>query len=278
MKRKLAAIGIVCALVLAALSSPARADEATRIAMEHFRKGTRAYDLGHFTEAAAEYEKAYEAKENPALLYNLGQAYRGAGEHQKALNAYRAYLRNAPDAPNREEVTHFIEALRHTIEVQKAMAEKPPVGTLPAPPQPVVTPQQPMPVVIVAPPPPPEKKREPDLHELALGKKLRIAGIAVGVVGIGALVAGGVFAGYTASVNHALNNPSSPSPVYNHTLEGKGRTDQALETAFFVVGGVAVATGVTALVLGTLKIKNNTFALAPVVGPTRVGATFRVSF
>src|SRR5436309_8446403 len=93
-----ARLGIVLGFMLACLPSLANADEASRIAMEHFRRGTRAYDLGHFNEAAVEYEKAYEAKENPALLYNLGQAYRGLGDHQKALNAYRAYLRNAPDA------------------------------------------------------------------------------------------------------------------------------------------------------------------------------------
>ena len=129
---KSARVGIVIGLMLATAlpSSTVHADDASRAAMEHFRRGTRAYDLGRFLEAAAEYEKAYEMKESPALLYNLGQAYRGAGEHQKALNAYRAYLRNEPDAANREEVSHFIEALKHTIEVQKTTTEKPPVGTL----------------------------------------------------------------------------------------------------------------------------------------------------
>lgn len=279
MKKKITAVGIVFAVALAALPSRTRADEASRVAMDHFRRGTRAYDLGHFTEAATEYERAYEAKENPALLYNLGQAYRGAGEHQKALNAYRAYLRNASDAPNREEVVHFIEALKHTIEVQKATTEKPPVGTLPAPPpQPTSTPQQPLPVIIVAAPAPPPPKREPDERQLALGKKLRVAGLAVGAFGVGALVAGGVFAGYTASVNHSLNVPSSPMPMYNHALESRGRIDRALETAGFVVGGAAVAAGVTALALGAVKVKNNRFALAPDVGPTRVGASLRVSF
>ncbi|MGZ3426194.1 MAG: tetratricopeptide repeat protein [Polyangia bacterium] len=268
-------LALVCGLVLATTTLPslAHAQDASRVAMDHYRRGTRAYDLGHFLEAAAEYEKAYEAKENPALLYNLGQAYRGAGEHQKALNAYRAYLRNAPDATNREEVTHFIEALRHTIEVQKATTEKPPVGTLPAP-QPTVTPPPP-PTAIVAPPPPP---RAPDLHELAVGKKLRMAGIAVGAVGVGSLVAGGVFAGLTANINHQLNQPSASMPTYNKSLESRGRTDQALETAFFVVGGAAVAASVATLVIGTQKVKRNSFALAPVVGPGHVGASVSVGF
>jgi tetratricopeptide (TPR) repeat protein len=264
---------IVVGFVLALWPSLGAADESSRAAMEHFRRGTRAYDLGHFTEAAAEYERAYEAKENPALLYNLGQAYRGAGEHQKALNAYRAYLRNATDPPNRDEVVRFIEALKHSIEVEKATKEKPPVGTLPATPPPVVTPP-----VVVAPPPPPPRPPEPDLHELALGRKLRIAGLAVGAFGVAAVGTGAAFAGLTAHVNQQLNNPGGPMPTYDKSLEQKGRTYHALETAFFVVGGAAVATGVVALIVGTQKVKRNTFALAPAVGPTQVGASFGMSF
>ena len=269
-------LGIVLGLVLAslpALPSPARADEAARVAMEHFFRGKREYDLGHFIKAAAEYEKAYEAKESPQLLYNLGQAYRLAGEHQKALNAYRAYLRNAPDADNRDEVAHFIDALKHALAVQKAATEKPPVGTLPPPaatPPPTVT----APVVVAAAP----KPRQPDRHQLALGHKLRIAGIAVGAFGIASLAAGAAFAASTASINRQLNDPSSPMPTYDKSLESRGRTNQALETALFVAGGAALAAGVSCLVLGTQKVKRNRFALAPAVGPTTVGATFAVQF
>jgi tetratricopeptide (TPR) repeat protein len=244
--------------------------------MEHFRRGTRAYDLGHFIEAAAEYEKAYEAKENPALLYNLGQAYRGAGEHQKALNAYRAYLRNSPaDAPNRDAVASFIDALKKTIELQKQTAEKPPAGAIPPPPPSAKT--EPLQVVIVAPPPPPPTKREPDLRELGLGKKLRIAGAAVAAAGVGGLIAGGVLAGWTAKVNHTLNNPPSGA-TYDKSNEQKGRIDQALATTFFVVGGAALIGGVAALAWGSAAVKRNTFAVAPSFGPTHAAATFRMSF
>ena len=288
---KLASSLFVVIIVLVALSpSTARADDRpepgegasarndARVAMEHFRRGTREYDLGHFIKAAAEYEKAYEAKENPALLYNLGQAYRGAGEHQKALNAYRAYLRNSPaDAPNRDAVASFIEALKKTIELQKQTAEKPPAGAIP--PAAATTPAktEPLQVVIVAPPPPPPKKREPDLRELGLGKRLRIAGAAVAAVGVGGLVAGGVFAGWTAKVNHTLNNPT-PGATYDKSDEQKGRTDQALATTFFVVGGAALVGGVAALVWGSAAVKRNTFAVAPSFGPTHAAATFRMSF
>jgi tetratricopeptide (TPR) repeat protein len=271
---KFAPLGILLGLVIATMPSPTHADEATVQAREHFRRGTTAYNLGHFLEAASEYEKAYEAKESPALLYNLGQAYRGAGEHQKALNSYRAYLREQPDAPNREEVAKLIEGLKHTIELQKQTTEKPPVGTIS--PEPRVVQPAPPPAVVT----PPPKKREPDKKELALGRKLRFVGIGVGAFGVASLVVGGIMAGQTASINHQLNNPpvTKPAPIYNKPLESKGRVDQALETTFFVVGGVAAAAGVTALIIGTQKVQRNTFALAPSVGPSHVGATFRMGF
>lgn len=277
MTNRSAHIGVVLGLCFALLPTPsAHADDASRIAMEHFKKGTRAYDLGRFLEAAAEYEKAYEAKDNPALLYNLGQAYRGAGEHQKALNCYRAYLRNAPDAPNREEVTKFIEALRITIAMQKATAEKPPMGPMPEPKASATTTQpSPLPPPKVEPSPPP---RVPDPQALATGRKLRIAGIVVGGVGAGALIAGGVFAGQTASIDHQLNSPSGGMPVYNKSLESRGRTYQTLETTFFVVGGAAAVAAVATLVAGTVKIKRNSFALAPTGGPGQAGLSFAGSF
>jgi tetratricopeptide (TPR) repeat protein len=277
--QKWIALALALAVGLGVAPTAARADDAAvRSAIEHFKRGKRAYDLGHFLDAAAEYEKAYEAKESTALLYNLGQAYRGAGEHVKALNAYKAYLRNEPDASNCDEVSRFIEALKHTIETERATKEKPPVGTMPVPQPPLPVTNTPIPVVVIAPPPPPPPKREPDLQELALGRKLRIAGFATGGVAVASLVAGGVFAGLTANVNRQLNDPSGTSPTYSKSLESRGRTYQALETAGFVVGGAAAAAAVATLVVGHLKIKRNTFAVVPVVSPTRVAASLSVSF
>jgi tetratricopeptide (TPR) repeat protein len=267
---KIVALGVVLGLGVATLPSLARADESALLAKEHFRRGTTAYNLGHFIEAASEYEQAYRAKESPALLYNLGQAYRGAGEPQKALNAYRAYLRSAPDAPNGDEVVHFIEALKHTIEMQKATTEKPPVGTIPETP-----PHATAPPTVVAPQP---KKREPNLHELALGRKLRLAGIGIGAVAVASVVVGSVLAGETGSVAHQLNNPTMTAPVYDKSLDSRGRTYQAVSIACIAVGGAALVAGVGTFVAGTVKVKHPGYALAPAIGPQYAGVAFAASF
>lgn len=104
---------------LLALDGTARAEDA-KLAREHFQAGSKLYDLGKFAEAAREYEAAYQAKSDPALLFNIGQAYRAAGDAHHAILAYRAYLRNAPDAANRADVEGHIARLNQLLDEQRA--------------------------------------------------------------------------------------------------------------------------------------------------------------
>jgi hypothetical protein len=71
-------------------------------AKDHYRKGTAAYNLGKYAEAAQEYELSYRASLDPALLFNVAQAYRLAGDKKKAVTAYKSYLRSAPNGDKRE--------------------------------------------------------------------------------------------------------------------------------------------------------------------------------
>jgi tetratricopeptide (TPR) repeat protein len=271
-------------LTIAVSASPAHAaDDTTKAAREHFNRGRKLYDLQRFSEAATEYEKAYELRDDPSLLFNIGQAFRGAGEAQKALGFYRAFLRRVPDAPNAAITRTLIDDLKRTIEEQKHALERPPTGTLPngdttangdktqttAPtpaPAPAPLPAQP-------PPPPPV-----DMHQYAVGKKLRLIGIGVGAFGIASLAVGGAMAGLTASVNDDLNHPKtgSPAPLYSHSLESTGRTYQTLAVTFFAVGGAAVAGGVATFLVGQRKIKRSNYAFAPMIAPGSAGVTLTV--
>ena len=73
-------------------------------ARDHYMKGTRAYELGLYDEAVAEYMAAYKIKDDPALLFNLAQAHRLANHPAEALRFYRTYLAKVPTAANRTEV------------------------------------------------------------------------------------------------------------------------------------------------------------------------------
>jgi tetratricopeptide (TPR) repeat protein len=80
-------------------------------AKSHFAQGTRQYELKHFQEALVEFEAAYLAVPDPVFLYNSAQCHRRMGHDREALDFYRSYLRNAPEAPNRTEVTKRIQEL-----------------------------------------------------------------------------------------------------------------------------------------------------------------------
>ena len=101
----------VLSLLFVALVAPAPAraddaavDEPVAQAREHYAKGTKAFELGLYDEAIAEYMAAYKSKDDPALLFNLGQANRLAGHLAEATHFYRLYLRKSPEAPNRAEI------------------------------------------------------------------------------------------------------------------------------------------------------------------------------
>jgi tetratricopeptide (TPR) repeat protein len=84
-------------------SIAARADEEHLTAKDHFLKGTKYYDLRRFDEAVKEYAAAYELRDEPAVLYNIAQAYRLGGHSREAVQFYRNYLRRVPSARNRDE-------------------------------------------------------------------------------------------------------------------------------------------------------------------------------
>ena len=118
------ALGTV-AQAQAPATKPADDVEAARL---HFRKGKTYFDLQRYRDAAHEYEAAYEAKNDPALLYNIAQSYRLAGEHLSALGAYKAFLRNMPGAPNRAEVDRRIADLQALVDEERRNREAPPQG------------------------------------------------------------------------------------------------------------------------------------------------------
>jgi hypothetical protein len=162
---------IVVALVIHA--APARGQVSTDEAKDHYRKGTAAYNLGHYREAAQEYERAYEQTLDPALLFNVAQAHRLAGDQKKAAIAYRSYLRSAPRGDRRDvaeaKLKEIEAAMNHEAPSGEAGgAASAPAGVpKPAPPPPPAGPAaQPAP----SPPPPasaPEPTRRPEATVLS---------------------------------------------------------------------------------------------------------------
>jgi tetratricopeptide (TPR) repeat protein len=131
------------ALALALLCGSAIADE--NDAKSLFTRGRTLYALGRFDEAAALFEKAFELKQDPAILYNAAQAHRLGGDKKKALVLYQNYLRLFGEQSNAGEVEKRIVDLKAAIEAEQTAKTNPPTGLLndkpelPAPVEPPTT-------------------------------------------------------------------------------------------------------------------------------------------
>ena len=80
-------------------------------AKQHTKQGTAFYNLDRQADALAEYEAAYLAVPDPALLFNIAQCHRKLGHDKEALAFYKTYLRNAPRAANRADVEKRIQEI-----------------------------------------------------------------------------------------------------------------------------------------------------------------------
>lgn len=102
----------------------ALADTPIEEARAKTRQATAAYNLGQYDRAAELYEQAYTLVQDPVLLYNVGQSYRLAGKPERALVAYKSFLRSAkPDAKTRRQVEERI------VELEQAVAAGQPPST-----------------------------------------------------------------------------------------------------------------------------------------------------
>jgi Tetratricopeptide repeat len=115
---------LATALILAQAGS-ARAASATEQARQHYANGTKQYDMGHWDEAIAEFEKAYDLRPDPSFLFNLAQAHRRKGDLKRALDLYKNYAIKLPRGPQREEVEEKIAALQKQIEEPAAKPAAP---------------------------------------------------------------------------------------------------------------------------------------------------------
>jgi hypothetical protein len=125
---RLRAAAVLVGICVAVAAVAANKEEARAYA----EKATTAYALAHYDVAAENFEKAFEAKPDPALLFNAAQAHRMAGNKERALALYQSYLRLPGKLEKRAEVEKRIAELRESAGQDKGAA--PPATPAPAPP------------------------------------------------------------------------------------------------------------------------------------------------
>ncbi|HEX4456862.1 MAG TPA: hypothetical protein VIA18_02780 [Polyangia bacterium] len=232
---------ITICLAVSLTTTVARGDDPAAARL-HYKEGTNAFDLGLYDKSIAEYMKAYQAVNDPALLYNLAQAHRLAGHVRDALRFYRVYLQRLPNAENRPEVEEKIGELKLAVDrLDHAQNGLQPDHTLDGATPPATASASP-PANAVVPPPPPAPPPP--------GRNLRIAGIATGAAGVGSLVVGIAFGALAESASSSLTSTSHAGGFYDPGKYSSGHTDQIVEGVTLGIGAAAVATGVVLYVLG----------------------------
>jgi tetratricopeptide (TPR) repeat protein len=251
---KLACVVVAALLAMAPAAEAAGGGDAMQEAKDHYDRGMAHYELGEFGAAVDEFKAAYALSQAPGLLFNLAQASRLNKDYEQALHFYRTYLRVRPDAANRDDVEKRLSELepivkmRQRAEMEKLSAPTPVPENRPA--------ADDKPQAVIAQPPPPG------------GKKERIAGIVVGVAGVGLLAAGIGLGVASLDAQNKLSSLATQmgswSPAQT-SLYQTGQRDAAAATGLYVAGGVAVATGVILYAVGWKKDRAR-FAVAPVPG------------
>jgi hypothetical protein len=293
--------------VLAAQPGPARADNATEQARQHYASGTKQYDMGHWDEAIAEFEKAYDLRPDPSFLYNLAQAHRRKGDLKRALDLYKNFALKLPKGQQRDEVEEKIAAVQKQIDEaatkpaveRSANATEPSAAETQVPSTPTPAPSDtaapqaaqpstpaaaPVPTLLPLAPPPeawpvavaPATTVREDGKASDPGQGLRVAGIVCGSVGLASVVAGAVF-GWEAKV---LSDRVTGAKKFNSTDEAAGKRAEILQWVFYgvgaggiVAGGVLYYMGLTATSASGAKV-----SVTPIVGPNTTGVAATGAF
>jgi tetratricopeptide (TPR) repeat protein len=246
------------ALVLLALAPSAAWAQApaSQAARAHFNRGMDHYKAGDYDAAVAEIEAAIAIVDEPDFDYLLGQAERRRGRCDRAIDAYRRFLKSGP--PPAEVKVAETNILR--CEEAIAKARPPPVddGGLtrpPAPPPSVppvapAAPPTPVPAPAVPPtfvpaPPPPIRPSPGSATGKVAGAVT--AGLGAVALGIGAYLA--VDAGNRArSVNAAAASHAMWTQALQDDFDSAHR--EGLAAAVLLgVGGALVAAGGLVIVL-----------------------------
>lgn len=163
-----------------------------------------AYAAGRYKDALDVYVKLYAESLHPTYLRNIGRCYQNLEDPDKAIGAFREYLRKSKGlaADEREEIDGYVKEM----EALKAKQEAKPAAT-PSYPEP--KPEAGAPPEKPAPPPPaptltapPPAQAQPDLSRPAASEATPmyqkpwfwvVAGVVVAAAVVGGLAAAGVF-------------------------------------------------------------------------------------
>ena len=268
MRRVLIAAVLACASVAGAQPAPTNKEKAEAV----FADGQKNYAAGDYAGAATKFEVAYALDPDPAYLFNIAQAYRFGNSCAKASLAYKKFLVAVPDAPNATKVKQFID------QSDDCAKKQPPIPDTSRPPPERTD-------VVQPPPPPPSLLERPATHP---GRTQRIAGVAVGGLG---LVGVGIAAYFTfkasdvASQREALCKQeladtgmcawTQDREDRETDLNKKGDHAQLLARISWGVGGAALVGGLVLYLLAPSATEHSAVTIVPSQGGAMALGTLR---
>lgn len=260
-------------LARVALADPATGDRLAAQAQQQ-------YAAGHYLDAAATFTSAYAQDPKPAYLFNIAQAYRFGNACAPAAAYYRKFVDAVRDAPNLDKVRRYITEM-------DACASAGTAGTPGSAGERSTTPPPPAPTDASTAAAPASSRDDADLPDP--GRTKRYTGIAVGVVGIAALIVGVHYqqvVNDTENQQNALNATCTAMPAPQNadcsgtafrTLEDRGHRASTLAITSYGVGAAAIAGGIALYFLGRSETAGYA-AVHTLVSTTPGGAMLGASF
>jgi tetratricopeptide (TPR) repeat protein len=98
---------------------PGKDDEARVL----FQAAQMAFTDGRYEDALQYFERSYELSGRAALLFNIGTTADRLRKEERALEAFRQYLVDLPDAENRREVESRVRIIERSLAEEQARAD-----------------------------------------------------------------------------------------------------------------------------------------------------------
>ena len=267
MKASMRWMGMGMVLVVASLSSVARAAGDEDLAKKYFTLGEELYNRADYEGALKQFQQAYGYSKKPALLYNMARCYESLGREDEAIKNFEAYVASKPGEEVERQVRSRVENLRRTWEKKKAERDRVAAD---------------------------RARHEEERRQLeASRRQTRVTEApaprrgALGIAGwttLGAggvlLVVGAIMGGLAKANASALEEDNLAGREFSEVAgkESRGKTFQKVAFVGLGVGAVAAVTGGVLLVLHYRRPRTESrVSIAPLFGPHGAGlhAAFR---
>ncbi len=257
---------VFCVCMLFSVVAFAKPAGKAQQAKELFENGKKAYNVGDFAQAITHWKKGYELVGDGLFLFNMAQAHRQLKQYEQALFLYKAYLREVPNAENKDSVDQRIQELETLL----SKAQQPPneaitppsTGGDPTGEEPPVEeePEEATEPVPTTPPPAVDHG-----HRGGGGKKLW--GIIIGAAGIVMIGTGIGFTMAASSKADDLEKRAKAGEEWNDdrqaTLDDMN-SQSTMGAVFIGAGAVALTGGAVLYFLGRREAsRSTTVAVAP---------------